>query len=136
MICISESWLQEYNTSSCNLVGYSAFHLCRSNRFHGGVSVFISNQLNANKIDKLSYINEEIEILSVQILINQQKYTICSLYRPRSKHLHVERFTEEISKFLGIICCTFHVFFIKFSDKKYNPSSESLKRENPCNIKF
>ena len=93
---ISESWLSEENTEYYKIKGYASFHLVRNTRTHGGVSLYISEQLNSTPFSPLTYVSDEIEILTAKFTFGDQSYTVCSVYRPKSKHEGVESFTQEI----------------------------------------
>ena len=78
--------------------GYRGFHTYRSTCVGGGVSVFCSNSLKAQKIDQLSLNNEEIETCTVQIDLNPKCVVILAIYRPPQASL--ENFILSIDSIL------------------------------------
>ena len=102
LLCITESWLQDSNKDFCNIPGYYGFHLCRSTRQHGGVSVFAANNLQVSQLSNLTFINEDIEINTVCVSFPSISYTICTIYRPQIKTERVENFTLKLSEILSM----------------------------------
>ena len=101
IIAISENWLTTSNKDSFNLNGYQSFHVVRTWGLHGGVSVFVRNNISANLISNYSYSNQDIEICSISLKIRDQKFNIAAIYRPRSKRVRVSEFSEIISDILS-----------------------------------
>ena len=101
VIAIFETWLDDQNTKYYNLSGYSSYHLVRTERVHGGVSLYISDKLISSQVKSLSYISDIIEILTAKFSIDQESYTICSIYRPDSKDKNVDKFTNELLTILN-----------------------------------
>ena len=96
----SETWLNDDDKDTMIFNGYHSFHVVRENRLHGGVSVFVKDNIDAELIEEFSYVNSEIEICSVRINIQGESYLICALYRPRFKHEHIKEFRKEIAPLL------------------------------------
>lgn len=46
IIAITETWLQEHTNQLYPLEGYDSFHLVRTEREHGGISVYSNKSLN------------------------------------------------------------------------------------------
>ena len=100
IICVSETWLQESSFEFCNINGYHSYHVFRRNRCHGGVSVFVSNHLNSNQVTNLSFIHDDIELNTVEVIDNRFSYTVCAVYRPHGKYDRVDSFTLKLSELL------------------------------------
>ena len=97
VLAISEHWLTENNKDSFFIHGYKHFHVVRSRGIHGGVSLFIRNNIQTDLVSKFSYSNKDIEICTVAIQVGNQKFNIVAVYRPSSKHKQVDKFTEIFS---------------------------------------
>ena len=50
IIVLTETWLSESNKDDYPLPGYTGFHLVRSNKRAGGVSVYVINEFNSIKV--------------------------------------------------------------------------------------
>lgn len=100
IIAITETWLTNTNKHLYQLPGYLSSHLTRNIRPHGGVSVFISNELQSEQIHDLTIIHENLEINTVKITTNSTSYFICAIYRPHSKHINVQEFTNTLCTLL------------------------------------
>ena len=95
-VVLSETWFTEdYQPSFPNFI---AHHTIRSNRQYGGVSVFISSRYFSRKISELSYANSQIEICTVEVIVNSEKTYIIGIYRPHSGT--IEGFTGELEGIL------------------------------------
>lgn len=101
VIVITETWLQLNTKHLYSLEGYDSFHLVRTNREHGGVTFFTKTELKAELLTPFSFINEDIEICTTQIKLADSKYIISAIYRPNSKHIAVNEFTNIINELLN-----------------------------------
>ena len=101
VIAVTETWLQEHTKHLYSLEGYNSYHLVRTEREHGGVSIFINNMLQTELLNQFCFINEHIEILTCQLTIGISKYVIAAIYRPNSKHIGVNEFTYFINDMLN-----------------------------------
>ena len=90
VICFTETWFDLNNQKQSNLTGYNSYHLVRTSRQHGGVTLYVKEQLNCHQIQDLSFINEDIEINTIKVNVNSIQFVICGIYRPRFKHDRVE----------------------------------------------
>ena len=100
VLAITETWLNKNNKHLYQLIGYHSFHLVRSNRVHGGVTVFISNKLLSEQLNDLTLINDQIEINSIKITSNTTSIIVCAVYRPHSKHEYIEEFCNNLCTLL------------------------------------
>ena len=100
VLCISETWLEISETEFCNIPGFYAYHVVRKQRSHGGVSIFVANHLNSNQLSESSYIHDDIEVNTIDVNVSNKTFTISAVYRPHSKHIRVDCFSEKLSQFL------------------------------------
>ena len=68
IIILTETWFS--NENAWNLEGYASYNTIRPIRRSGGVSVFVKNNLVSNKLQNLCICNENIEICTVSIVVN------------------------------------------------------------------
>ena len=97
IITLTETWFSPNYQDE--IPGYNSYHIFRQNRRSGGVSVFIREDVEATKIDNLSFIAEHIEVCSVTINIANEKISFILLYRPHEGTIH--GFIEELDKILS-----------------------------------
>ena len=100
ILSVTETWLTDTNKDLFQLPGYYSYHLTRTVRPHGGVSVFISNSIQSQQIPECTMTNEDIEINTVKIFTSSETYILCSIYRPHSKYIAVEEFTNILCSLL------------------------------------
>lgn len=100
ILAITETWLSDLNKNYFQLSGYHTYHLVRHTRSRGGVSVFISNNIQSMQINELTIVNDNIEINTTRITINSATYILCTIYRPHSKHEAIDQFTDIICTLL------------------------------------
>ena len=67
IIGLTETWLKDYNTSLFDLDGYAHEYIYRPVKQGGGVSMFISNDLNYKVRPDLGFSNNNIEMLWVEV---------------------------------------------------------------------
>ena len=103
-IVVTETWNNESIAQLCQLEGYSGHHVFRNNivtrgGVGGGVSIFAENIFNTNKIDELCICDQTIEICSLRIDMQYNKYiVILGIYKPHSDTLY--NFTEKLNNIL------------------------------------
>ena len=100
VLCVTETWLKPENEYLFNLPNYASYHLSRTTREHGGVSIFVHNRLKSKQLSKYSAVDEEIEINTVKVSISKTDYNICAIYRPLPDPVGVIDFTEHLSNLL------------------------------------
>ena len=95
VLVLTETWFtDDYHPS---IINFDSYHSIRSSR-SGGVSVFVIDSFDSRKIDNLSYVNENIEICSVEICLPNEKLYVLGIYRPHSGT--IENFCHEIDSVL------------------------------------
>lgn len=100
ILAITETWLTDTNKDFFDLPGYHAYHLVRNTRTQGGVTVFVSDDVESAQVKNLSFVNDNIEINTIKTNINSVSYILCAIYRPHSKHEAVEEFTNNLCTLL------------------------------------
>ena len=85
ILCLSETCFKE-NTCQ-DLIGYDSFHVTRSDRRSGGVSVYVQEIYSAECVSQLSFSNETIEICTIKVKIESNIYFVLAVYRPHSDNI-------------------------------------------------
>ena len=71
--------------SQQNISGYDPFHTIRdSETASGGISLFFAKNLNAKKIECLSFSNSTIEVCTAEFKLGNQQAAVVGVYRPHS----------------------------------------------------
>ena len=68
IITITETWLTDNNKFLHEFPGYHSYHLVRNIRAQGGVSVYVSDNLESEQQYNLTLINNDIELNTVKII--------------------------------------------------------------------
>ena len=79
IIAITETWLNDTNKYLYQFPGYHPYHITRTTRPHGGVSLYISNDICTEPIDVLTITNDDIELLTVKVNVDSVSYFICAV---------------------------------------------------------
>ena len=133
VMVFSETWFDSSNKDTISFTGYQSFHVVRDNRTHGGVSIYVRDNLEAELLTEFSYINLEIETCTVKLRLNNETYIICGIYRPQSKHEHINEFRKEIAPILNnklfkkskcVITGDFNINLLEHSE--HRPTNEFL----------
>ena len=96
VICLNETWFtSEYQA---DIPYYSSFHTIRPDRLSGGVSIFVHESITSRKLTIFSFSNDDIEICSVELIINGETLIVVAVYRPHSGT--VEKFTDELENII------------------------------------
>jgi len=80
VIVITETWFSEDCT--VELDGYCGYHVHRTGRRGGGVSVFVRNQFKSRAVEHWSSIRDEVELSTVELYLNGEVVRIVGIYRP------------------------------------------------------
>jgi len=95
VIVVSETWFS--NDSDCHLIqGYKIFSVIRARR-GGGVSIYVKDGLQAQKLQEYSWSTNDYDILSVKI----EDYLIIGVYRQPRGNMNL--FIDRISDILDMI---------------------------------
>ncbi len=100
VLVVTETWLTNNTKLLYHLPGYHSHHLVRTNRAHGGVTIFISNNLQSEQVQDFTLTNNNIEINTVKVTSQSLSILICAIYRPHSKHELVDEFTNTLTTIL------------------------------------
>ena len=125
ILILSETWFNEDSTAC--LTGYQGYHTTRDGR-SGGVSVYIDNRYDSNLVPNLSFANLTIEVCTVDVSVNNFKFTIISIYRP-----HSDSILNFCDFFTGFLNCSH--FANKFCIILGDLNICLLKNDNP-NLSF
>lgn len=98
VIALTETWLQEHTKHIYSIEGYTPFHLVRTDREHGGITVYTKNVINAEVLEQFCFINRNIEIFSSKLKVGDTTFIISVIYRPQSKHIAVDEFIHIINE--------------------------------------
>ena len=98
ILCITETRFS--SSRADDISGYKAFHTIRhSETPAGGISIYVNNDISPQKIPNLSFINDTIEICSVEIKISNHMVVLLGIYRPHSNT--IENFNSLILDLLN-----------------------------------
>ena len=100
VIAVTETWLQEHTKHLYSIEHYTPIHLVRTDREHGGITIYTKDVINVEVLNQFAFINRNIEICSVRLKIENTDYIITVIYRPQSKHIAVNEFSDIISELL------------------------------------
>ena len=99
-ILLTETWLDPDFTDTFNLPGFYKFDLCRNN-YGGGVRLFIRDGIQASILSDFTFINDFIEILTLECSIIGVKYVISLVYHPPSScHVTNNMFVDSLLSLL------------------------------------
>ena len=91
IICFSETWLDETNSTENSLYelpNYMSKHQVRSDRRGGGVSIYVHKTFDLKVRSDLSINNKDIESISVEISSNKKRNSLVNiLYRPPNREI-------------------------------------------------
>ena len=58
ILAVTETWLNDTNKHLYQLSGYNSYHLVRTTRAQGGVSIFISHNIQCEQLQELTIVND------------------------------------------------------------------------------
>ena len=97
VIAVTETWLQQHTKHMYEIEGYISFHLTRTIREQGGVSIYVKQSFQSLSIQQFCTVNLSIEMCTVHIKATNLNIIVSVIYRPHSKHKDVENFTKLMS---------------------------------------
>ena len=83
IIVLTEVWLTSEIDFGLNIPGYKTENLYRTSH-GGGIKVYYRENIILTRIDLMTYINSNIELLSLNISIANLSYKLLCIYRPPS----------------------------------------------------
>ena len=105
VICISETWCQDYNVNSCDLQGYKAEHIYRHTKVGGGVALYIKDNIAYHTRLDITKLNDYIECQFKQIHKDSNSYgkviIVGVIYRPPNNDIN--KCIDEMSNILDIL---------------------------------
>ena len=107
VIALTESWLKPANSKFFNLYGYTAYHLTRTIKSGGGVSLLIKSHLTSELIDDFSFVTDDIEMCTTKLKVrckdsnSDDTYIVSCIYRPHSKLKNVGKFKNTLTSILS-----------------------------------
>jgi len=81
-ICLSEVWLDESKEILVRLPNYNMFNMLRSDRIGGGVSIFIRDCFQSQRLDNISFCRVYIECVFVKVTYRHKTIVFGCLYHP------------------------------------------------------
>ena len=100
VLCVTETWLNEDNKNFFNIPNYHSYHLTRTTREHGGVSIFVHARLKSKQLIEFTVVDEDIEINSIKVYTSESDYNICAIYRPNCDGIGVNDFVNRFTSIL------------------------------------
>jgi len=97
IIVLSETWFSDGSVSE--LDGYRGHHVYRRDRRGGGVSVFMRVDIVCSAVDRFSYIDNNMEICTVNVGACGRNLTVIGIYRPPDRDIQL--FTAELNAILS-----------------------------------
>lgn len=138
VICITEHWLNMFETESIKLHGYVLSAIfCRKQFKNGGVAIFVRENLSINvkEINFLkSFCKEKIlEIVGIEIKLKTDTLNIIALYRSPIEN-NVEIFLKDLDCILSRTCLKTHAKTVLCGDLNIDYLSESTHKYDLVNI--
>ena len=100
-ILLTETWLDSDFSDAYNLPGFYKYDLCRNN-YGGGLRLYIRDSIQTSIITDFTFINDFIEVLTIECASNGIKYIILLVYHsPTSCHVVNNMFVETLLALLN-----------------------------------
>ena len=100
VIVFTETWLTPVEEDSIKINGYYCYNITRKDREHGGVSIYIKENIESTLLEEFTVISLDIEICTISVTISNKTFIIAAIYRPRSKQERIKEFRDELVNFL------------------------------------
>jgi len=146
IICLEESWLKESETNMYTIEGYKSHHSLRpiinDKRPGGGVSVYVSDELQAECIPDTKLSLPFIESIFLKISLNNSKHIIIgTIYRPPSGDTN--RFIDELCRMINslntrqdcILTGDFNIDLLKLNNNEYPIANELINAMNTYSLR-
>jgi len=97
IFCFTETW---FSSDECtpSLAGFDAHHTVRCGR-GGGVSLYCSQLIESQKLEKQSFVDDDIEVCTVRIVTKPNSIIIIAIYRPPNGKVDV--FCDRLSALIN-----------------------------------
>ena len=100
-ILLTETWLDPDLSDAFNLAGFYKYDLCR-NSYGGGLRLFIREGIQTSIMSDFTFINDFIELLTIECASNSIKYIIVLVYHaPTASHVINNMFVEYLLTLLN-----------------------------------
>ena len=110
-IVITETWLQNHNADIYTINNYNAIHTTRINTKGGGISIYIKDNLNFNKIENIFFTEHDfIDIVTINVIINNKKIIISGIYK--SPKADIIRFSDLIYNMFSNISAKNYLYLV------------------------
>ena len=133
VICLQECWLKNYdNVTMFNLAGYEMVYKTRSCCAHGGLIIYIHNELECTTLTDINIASTGWEYLCVELCDRKprsKKYTLCNVYRTPSEIVEdINNFTTEFATLLShmkairhssYVCGDYNIDLLKVKRNKH-----------------
>ena len=83
IMILVETWLSEDIDIGFNIEGYKQLNIYR-NAFGGGVKLYYDVMANAEIIESMTFVRDYMEVISINLFYNKDKYFVSGIYRPPS----------------------------------------------------
>jgi len=129
IIVLTETWFSADNISDID--GYTGFHVYRSQRRGGGVSIYVKHAYRAIRVDDSSFVERDIELCTVRFRINGSELVIMGTYRPPDGS--IQRYVEFLDPVLNRINTRNQLFLVGDTNiDLINPCPHSIDFINCC----
>jgi len=119
ILVFSETWFSESFTAE--LEGYSSFHVFRTNRRGGGVTIYVKSEFRSRCLPNLTGIHIYSEVSAVEVCLGGRKIKVIGIYRPPDRDCRT--FAEDIEPLLADVNGTMPTFIVgDFNLDLLNPS--------------
>lgn len=103
ILALTETWLNQHNFSTCDILGYTHIGTCRKHTRGGGVSLHLDNNLVFKERNDLSLSHPHFESIFAEILpsiANKVPIIVGTVYRPPSSSVDafLDTFTDVLSQ--------------------------------------
>lgn len=151
-IALTETWLVQNEDHCFNIEGYKKFNIYRS-KHGGGIAIYGKSHYDINIVDCLSFITDEVEILTLRVISSNDTFYFSCVYRPPS--FSIDSFNDILSNNIlphfanrrTVICGDFNVnlfnplnsnnvdnFISVFASFNFYPVIDQPTRFSPENV--
>ena len=123
-IILTETWMEENFDYCFNLPNFKKFSIYR-NKHGGGLSIYVKDHFNATILTEFTFINNDLEILSLAINNLKFNFNISAIYRPPSSCINnfndflSDSFLPSVALSKTVVCGDFNIDL--FNPHKSNP---------------
>ena len=105
-IILTETWLTQDRDNIFNIHGFYCTDLYRNN-YGGGIKVYVKDHIQSKILDRFTIISDLCEMLTIELLYQNQRYLLTSIYHPPTpfpaKNIEfVEFFTLHLNQLIDL----------------------------------